>query len=320
MATVEQRIAEALSILKVLGMPKEQLNDRTAICLLALLNLTPNKEWSAVSNPRIGIRAMLDFAREKLNKNYAENTRESLRKYSVKQMVLAGVLLHNPDEPTRPPNSSLNCYQVEPHALELFRQFASATWAESLIEYLKIRVSLSVKYAKARDMHRIPIMLKSGKTLTISPGEHSELIKSIIENFGACFVPGGELVYVGDTGTKWGYFDEDLLASLGVTVHKHGKMPDVVIYCRKRNWLLLIEAVASSGPVDGDRHKELADLFNDSTAGLVYVTAFPDRGELFRKFLSVVAWETEVWCASDPTHLVHFNGIRFLGPYEKRGC
>jgi len=319
MATVEQRIAEALGILKVLGMPREQLNDRTAICLLALLNLTADKDWTKVENPRIGIRAMLDFAREKLNKNYAENTRESLRKYSVKQMVLAGVLLHNPDDPTRPPNSSLNCYQVEEHALELFRQFGSATWTKSLAEYLKIRETLSAKYAKARDMHRIPIKLKSGEELTISPGEHSELIKSIIEHFGACFVPGGELVYVGDTGTKWGYFDEELLSSLGVKVDKHGKMPDVVIYCRERNWLLLVEAVASSGPVDGDRHKELADLFEDSTAGLVYVTAFPDRGDLFRKFLSVVAWETEVWCASDPTHLVHFNGVRFLGPYKKRG-
>lgn len=92
-------------------------------------------------------------------------------------------------------------------------------------------------------------------------------------------------------------------------------MPDVILYDSQRNWLILIEAVASSGPVDGCRHAELAELFGNSTAGLVYVTAFPDRGEIFRKFLSVVAWETEVWCASDPTHLIHFNGVRFLGPY-----
>ena len=93
-------------------------------------------------------------------------------------------------------------------------------------------------------------------------------------------------------------------------------MLDVVIYCCEKNWLILVEAAASSGPVDGGRHTELAELFNNSEAGLVYVTAFPDRGEIFRKFLAVVAWETEVWCASDPTHLIHFNGIRFLGPYN----
>lgn len=126
-------------------------------------------------------------------------------------------------------------------------------------------------------------------------------------------------MYVGDTGTKWGYFDQELLASLRVNVGQHGKMPDVVIYCREKNWLVLAEAVASSGPVDGGRHAELAELFKDSKAGLVYATAFPDRGEIFRKFLSVVAWETEVWCASDPTHLIHFNGVRFLGPYNTPG-
>ena len=57
------------------------------------------------------------------------------------------------------------------------------------------------------------------------------------------------------------------------------------------------------------------DKLFGSARCLHYVTAFPDRGETFRKFLAVVAWETEVWCASDPTHLIHFNGIRFLGPY-----
>ena len=315
MTTKEQRINEALGILRLLGMPNEQLNDRTAICLVALLDLTPDKVWSESRNPMRGIRAILDFAREKLDRNYAENTRESVRKYSVKQLVSAGVLLHNPDKPDRPVNSSDNCYQVEPHALALFKQFGTDTWKASLETYLAARQSLASQYARARDLHRIPVKVKDGLEITISAGDHSDLIRSIIENFGAIYVPGGELVYVGDTGTKWGYFDQELLASLGVRVGHHGKMPDVVIYHREKNWLILAEAVASSGPVDGGRHNELSALFKDSKAGLVYVTAFPDRGDVFRKFLSVVAWETEVWCASDPTHLIHFNGVRFLGPY-----
>ena len=315
MTTKEQRIAEALSILRVLGMPTEQLNDRTAICLVALLDLPPEKAWKEARTPMLGIRAILDFAREKLDRNYAENTRESVRKYSVKQLVAAGVLLHNPDKPDRPVNSSDNCYQVEPHALALFKQFGTETWTASLETYLAARQSLASQYARARDLHRIPVKVKDGLEITISAGYHSDLIRSIIENFGSIYIPGGELVYVGDTGTKWGYFDQELLASLGVSVGHHGKMPDVVIYHREKNWLILAEAVASSGPVDGGRHDELSALFKDSKAGLVYVTAFPDRGDVFRKFLSVVAWETEVWCASDPTHLIHFNGVRFLGPY-----
>lgn len=316
MTTKEKRIAEALSILKALGMPNEQLNDRTAICLLALLDLPPKRSWGDAKNPMLGIRAILDFAREKLNRNYAENTRESVRKYSVKQLVSAGVLLHNPDKPDRAVNSSDNCYQVEGHALALLRQFGSKTWGRSLETYLAVRGTLAAQYAHTRELHRIPVRVKAGQEITLSAGDHSDLIRSIIEDFGSFFVPGGELVYVGDTGTKWGYFDQELLVSLGVKVGRHGKMPDVVIYYRKKNWLILVEAVASGGPVDGGRHAELAKLFKNSKAGLVYVTAFPDRGEVFRKFLAVVAWETEVWCASDPTHLIHFNGVRFLGPYN----
>lgn len=317
MTTKQKRIEEALDVLKQLGMPNEQLNERTAICLLALLDLPKNKEWKDADNPMLGIRAILDFSRKKLGYNYAENTRESIRKYSVKQLVAAGVLLHNPDKPDRAVNSSDNCYQVESHALALFRKFGTRTWTKALHNYLKTRQTLADQFARHRDMQQIPVVIKPGHQIKLSAGKHSNLIRAIIEEFVPRFVPGGELVYVGDTGTKWGYFDENLLHALGIAAGNHGKMPDAVIYYRDKHWLILVEAVTSSGPVDGMRHAELANLFKASAAGLVYVTAFPDRGEAMRKFLSVVAWETEVWCASDPTHLIHFNGVRFLGPYAK---
>lgn len=317
MTTKQERIDEALDVLRQLGMPNEQLNDRTAICLLALLDLPAYTTWNKASNPMLGIRAILDFAREKLGHNYAENTRESIRKYSVKQLVAAGILLHNPDKPDRAVNSSDNCYQVESNALVLFRKFGTRGWKKDLSAYMETRQTLADQFAQHRDMQRIPVVINQKHKIKLSAGKHSDLIRAIIEEFVPRFVPGGELVYVGDTGTKWSYFDEQLLHTLGVKVGNHGKMPDVVIYYREKNWLILVEAVASSGPVDGIRHAELSDLFKASTAGLVYVTAFPDRGEVMRKFLSVVAWETEVWCASDPTHLIHFNGIRFLGPYAK---
>ena len=148
----------------------------------------------------------------------------------------------------------------------------------------------------------------------LRPGEHSELIKGVIEEFARRFVPGGTLVYVGDTGEKWTYFDEETLAKLGIVVDSHGKMPDVVLYHRDREWLVLVECVTSHGPVDGKRHGELAELFATSTAGLVYVTAFPSRSVMAR-YVSAIAWETDVWCADAPSHLIHFDGERFLGPY-----
>lgn len=132
---------------------------------------------------------------------------------------------------------------------------------------------------------------------------------------GMRFAPGSVLVYAGDTGDKWGYFDAALLAELGVKMDSHGKMPDVVLHCTERNWLLLVESVTSHGPVDGKRHAELAKLFSGSTAGLVYVTAFLNRSKMGR-YLGEIAWETKVWVADAPSHLIHFNGMRFLGPYN----
>ena len=122
------------------------------------------------------------------------------------------------------------------------------------------------------------------------------------------------MIYAGDTGEKWKDFDEALLAKLGVAVDRHGKMPDVVLYYAQREWLVIVESVTSHGPVDGKRHEELGRLFAKSKAGLVYVTAFPSRA-IMARHLGKIAWETEVWCADAPSHLIHFNGARFLGPY-----
>jgi hypothetical protein len=113
-------------------------------------------------------------------------------------------------------------------------------------------------------------------------------------------------------------YDEQYLRGLGVELEAHGKMPDVVIHYVARNWLILIEAVTSHGPVNILRHNQLKKLFAGSEAGLVFVTTFLDRAAM-REYLPDIAWETEVWVADAPGHLIHFNGSRFLGPYESGG-
>ncbi|WP_040098928.1 BsuBI/PstI family type II restriction endonuclease, partial [Aeromonas australiensis] len=201
-----------------------------------------------------------------------------------------------------------------PAALALLRTFGTPAWHDNLAAYLAERETLVARYAKERDQNRIPVEISPGQQIHLSPGDHSELIRAIIEDFAPRFAPGSVLVYAGDTGEKWGYFDADLLVGLGVDVDSHGKMPDVVLHFTEKNWLLLVESVTSHGPVDGKRHDELAKLFAGSTAGLVYVTAFPNRTFMGR-YLGEIAWETEVWVADAPSHLIHFNGVRFLGPY-----
>ena len=315
-------IDDARKILISLGLPRGQQNERSALCLLALLDLQPNRKWAEARNPLMGITPIMDWIRDhysadlvrRLKKeSYGPNTRESVRRKTMHQFVAAGLAVYNPDKPDRPVNSPAVVYQIEPSALALLRTFDTKAWHDKLTDYLAKRETLAARYAHERQQNLIPVKIAPGKEITLSPGEHSELIRAIIEDFGARFVPGGVLIYAGDTGEKWGYFDAALLSKLGVSVDAHGKMPDVVLHYPERNWLLLVESVTSHGPVDGKRHAELARLFSNSNAGLVYVTAFPSRAVMSR-YLGDIAWETEVWCADAPSHLIHFNGERFLGP------
>lgn len=312
----KSKINKANDVIKSLGMPSAQQNERSALCLLALLNLSPRKNWKNVDSPLIGVTPMMDWIREHYGKNYAPNTRETIRRQTMHQFVAAGIALYNPDLPSRPVNSPKAVYQIAPDVLELLRSVGTAKWKSALAEYLKYHKALAADYAMERNQYLVPVQIAPNQEVKLSPGSHSELIRDIIEEFAPRFVPGCKLVYVGDTGDKWGYFDEFLLQEQGLDVDAHGKMPDVILFCPERKWLILAESVTSHGPVDGKRHSELAALFAGSKAGLVYVTAFPNRAVMSR-YLGEIAWESEVWVADAPSHLIHFNGSRFLGPYDE---
>jgi hypothetical protein len=307
-------VTDALEIIKAIGLPAAQHNERTALCLLALAGLTPTSRWNQARDPLMGITPIMEWIGRNYNKSYAPNTRETIRKHSLQIFVDAGLALPNPDQPERPVNSPRWVYQLSPEALGLLRTYGTKDWDLQLAKHLGSHQSLVEKYANQRELLRVPLRMKKGDSLALSPGAHSELIKAIVEEFGSRFIPEGHLVYVGDTGEKWAIYDRDLLESLGVEIPEHGIMPDVVIYCPKRNWLVLAEAVVSSGAVDGKRHQALKKLFEQSKAGLIFVTAFPNQ-KIMRQYICDIAWETEVWRADAASHLIHFNGERFLGPY-----
>jgi adenine-specific DNA-methyltransferase len=312
---VKTRVEAAVGALKALKASKEQCNERSALTLLALLDLEPTARWSKAADPRRGVTEMMDWMAAKYGKKYAPNTRETVRRFTLHQFVEMGLVLLNPDEPGRPTNSPKNVYQIEPSALTLLRTIDTVDWRKNLKEYLDSIQGKNRLREAARKMAQIPVTLPDGQTLQLSAGGQNVLIKEIIEQFAPRFTPGGHVIYVGDAGEKHLLNDEKYLKKLGVEIDRHGKMPDVVIHHKDRNWLALIEAVTSHGPVHMLRHTQLKDLFVGSKAGLVFVTAFLDR-QAMREYLPDIAWETEVWVADAPSHLIHFNGERFLGPYE----
>ena len=310
----KRRIEEALEILKALGLPTAQQNERSALTLLALLDLKPETKWVNASSPLRGITQMMDFFSKHYGKTYKPNTRESVRRQTVHQFLDAGLIIPNPDSPKRPINSGRTVYQIEPAVLEVIQCFGTDEFERCLRAHLINIETLQRKYAQEREMNRIPVELPDGQKFTLSPGGQNVLISKVIREFCGRFTPGGKVLYVGDADEKWMVFDEDGFRSLEITVDAHGKMPDVVIHFKKKDWLVLIEAVTSHGPIDPKRQAELKTLFSPYKNRLVFVTAFLTRKDL-TKYLGQISWETEVWVSESPDHLIHFNGERFLGPY-----
>lgn len=209
-----KRIDEAARALKALGFPAAQQNERSALTLLALLDVRPDTPWAEASAPLRGVTQMMDFFAEHYGKQYKPNTRESVRRQTVHQFLDAGLIVANPDKPSRPINSGKTVYQIETAALAVLRAFGSDEWEEKLQTYLATVETLQEKYAQSRRMNRIPISMPGGQTLTLSAGGQNVLIAKIIQDFCPYFTPGAKVIYVGDADEKWAIFDQETFAGL----------------------------------------------------------------------------------------------------------
>ena len=311
-----RRISEAQDVLSKLNFDNERSNARSALVLLALLDLAANTDWSDATNPMIGTTAIMDWIREQYAVAYKPNTRETIRRQTLHQFEDAGLVVSNPDDPNRPINSPKWCYQVTENALAVMRAYGTVAEERALQDYIADLPGLLDIYARARDLSQIPVTLLDGTVVELTPGGQNLLLRQIVEQFCSRWTPGGQVLYIGDAGREDPVYEVDELRRLGVELDKHGKFPDLIVYLADRNWLVLMEAASSHGPVDEKRYSELKDLFGGSSSGLVFVSCFPTRAEM-RKYLTQMAWETDAWCADAPDHLIHFNGERFLGPYEE---
>lgn len=308
------KIEEVQIILRDLGLPDAQQNEISGYTLLALCNLREGDKWSSAYRKSHGVsKGIMTFISENYSKIYAPNTRETVRRQVLHQFIQAGIVEYNPDNPKLPVNSPRTHYAISQIALETIKMFKTSVWEKSVKNFKSKVGMLKEIYAKNRKQSRVPLKLKDGIILMLSPGKHNKVQVAIIEEFASRFAQGSVLLYVGDTENKNLYVEEDVLKSIGIPITKHSKLPDVVIYDQSKNWLYLIEAVTSHGPMSPKRIVELEDFLKKSNVGKIYVSAFPDFTE-FKKHTNDIAWDTEVWIVEFPEHMIHFNGDRFFGP------
>ena len=84
--------------------------------------------------------------------------------------------------------------------------------------------------------------------------------------------------------------EKEQLRAIGIPIILHEKLPDLVVYDKKRKRIFLIEAVTSHGPVSPKRYIEMEKILKNCKIKNIYVSAFPNINE-FRRHIMDIAWE-----------------------------
>ena len=313
MPTVEN----ASALLRALGLPQAQSNEMSALTLLTLAGLKPKDNWRLATRQLLRVHDILGAMKEDWGKSYAENTRETIRRYVLHQFFEARVVDRNPGEPSLPTNSPRTRYALTDDALSCVQAWGGRDSSKTIARFKEKFGSLAQRSRKEHGVLAVPVRIPGAGVVTLSPGSHNEVQRGVVEKFLPRFLPKAKVVYLGDTESKGIHVDQEANAKLHLNLDEHGKLPDLILWDDVREWLVLVEVVTSHGPVTPVREMVLRRMFERPNRHLIFLTAFPSRSE-FRRHLANIAWETEVWLADEPDHLIHFNGERFLGAYSTR--
>lgn len=302
------KIDEARMFLQLIGMPGAQQTDLCSYVILAMAGLRQDMLWNEATNEWLRIHDIIQFVNKYYGCTYAENSRETFRKQALHRFRTAALVEDN-GVATNSPNYR---YRLTNEALQTIRSFGTSKWQEYSENFLKYHEKLVDIYASKKKMTMLSVKI-NGLDFNFSTGKHNELQKAIIEEFAPRFAPNSECLYVGDTIEKDLVKNKEKLSKLGFEITLHDKMPDVVLYREDKNWIYFIESVTSVGPMDPKRVLEIMEMTKNVEAGKIFITAFLDF-KTYKKFSEDLAWETEVWIAEMPEHMIHLNGDRFMGP------
>ncbi len=307
------KLEYAKSLLTQIGMPQKQQGVLCALALLAMAGLKQETQWSDATNEWIRIHDIIRFIADNYDVVYAENSRETFRKQAMHPFRTAALIEDN-GMPTNSPNYR---YRITNEFLNVIKEInedssCATKSGVALTMFVSNHESLSQIYASKKKMQKMSVRINH-QDFTFSPGKHNKLQKAIIEEFAPRFAPNSECLYVGDTIQKDLVKNVAKLSKLGFEITLHDKMPDVVLYREDRNWIYFIESITSVGPMDPKRIVEIESMTKGVRAGKIFISAFLDFST-FKKFSDKLAWETEVWIADMPDHMIHLNGDKFLGP------
>ncbi|MDR2344579.1 MAG: hypothetical protein LBE18_00785 [Planctomycetaceae bacterium] len=313
--SIQKIINEALEILDIVGVPltgkTERAMERIAVSFLAVADVTSN--WKqAKNNTNLKTRDIINFVNKNFEETISSGSYDNIRRNDLKLLILSNLIINSGSIKGSATNDPTRGYALHPSFRKLIIKYNTPHWKQALSIFNADRQKLSNILARKRDLQKIPVKLPNGKKINLSLGKHNILQKQVIEEFLPRFGYGCELLYLGDTANKLLYIDEKRLSELQFFNLSHNELPDIAAYNELKNWLYLIEVVYSSGTMSETRILELKQMLKNCKAEQIFVTAFLTKAD-FKKWIFDIAWETEVWVADNPDHMIHFNGDKFLG-------
>ena len=314
---VKKLILSMLNILEAIGIPIEQEGDRTKVRIaeaaLAVAGIKRSFSEAVSSDAKnfLTTRKIIDFENDYLEGEYSSGSYDDIRRHHLILLTTAGYVVNSSQLDTQSTNNPTRGYAASPIFAELLRSYGTKSWEKTLEDFKQKNEELKEQLARKRELERIPVKLPSGIEVRLSAGEHNELQRDIIQEFLPRFGFGAEVLYLGDTTEKYLIREDEKLKAINFFELEHEELPDVVAYSEEKNLLFMIEAVHSFGQMGEIRVKKLKEKLQDCTAQLIFVSAFENK-KIFRKFSEDIAWESEVWLADNPDHMIHFNGYKFL--------
>lgn len=314
---LQKIIFDMLDILNSTGVPLDNLSDRRkermVLALLAVGNIKNSFSEVLTTNDNyfLKTRDIIEFENKYYSENISSGSYDDIRRKDLILLVSAGIVFNSCMLEEKATNNPTRGYGLNPLFASLIKAYKKPNWEVELNKFLLENKSLKEEMEHRRNLQKIPVLLPSGENIELSFGEHNVLQKEIVENFLTKFGFNSQVLYIGDTTNKFLYKDDKKLLELKCFNLKHEELPDVIAYSNDKNLLFLCEAVHSAGPMSEIRVRKLKEQLNKCTAEIIFITAFLTKKD-FKKWILDIAWETEVWIAETPEHMVHFNGYKFL--------
>lgn len=313
---VKKLIFSMLDILGEVGIPLDETPrrlERMAMACLAVGHIKSSfqEAKSADDDCFLITREIITFENKHYHEDISSGSYDDIRRKDLLYPVQAGIVLNSSAFDAQATNNPTRGYALNPLFAKLLKSYETLQWETELGIYKEQAKLLKEELERKRDLEKIPVKLPSGTNLRLSAGEHNVLQKHIVEDFLSRFGMESEVLYIGDTSDKYLYKNEEALNQIGFFTLEHEELPDVVAYCKEKDLLFLIEAVHSTGPMDEIRVMKLKKQMRNCTATPIFITAFLNKKE-FRKWVTDIVWESEVWIADNPEHMIHFNGYKFL--------